>query len=72
MHWDQIESNWNLFKRQAKLQWSKLAEAQLEMVAGSREGLARLIEETYVISKHAAEWQLSGWQLRQHDNALHV
>ena len=70
MNWNQIESNWKIFKVKAKLQWNELTESQLEAIVGQREGLLDILQKTYKISKHAAEWQLSGWQLRQHDSAL--
>lgn len=70
MNWNQIESNWKIFKVKAKQQWNELTEAQLEAIVGQRDGLLEILQKTYKISKHAAEWQLSGWQRRQHDRAL--
>ncbi len=66
MKWDRIEENWGEFKDRAKQQWGELSVAQLDVIAGKRDCLASGIQETYGISKHAAEWQLSGWQHRQH------
>ena len=70
MNWNQIESNWKIFKVKAKLQWNELTEAQLESIVGQRDGLLEMLQKTYKISKHAAEWQLSGWQQRQHGSTL--
>ena len=70
MNWNQIESNWKIFKVKAKLQWNELTEAQLESIVGQRDGLLEMLQKTYKISKHAAEWQLSGWQRRQHGSTL--
>ena len=65
MDWDYIKDNWKLFHGKAMQQWDKLTVAQLEEISGNRKLLAASIELTYGISKHAAEWQLSGWQQRQ-------
>ena len=40
MNWNQIESNWKIFKVKAKLQWEELTEAQLDMIVGQRDGVA--------------------------------
>ena len=70
MNWEQINGNWKEFKGRAKQQWDKLTDVQLDLIAGKRDQLVAGIQEMYGISKHAAEWQLSGWQHRQHEIAL--
>ncbi len=65
MNWDRIDGNWQQFKGNVKAQWGRLADNQLDVIAGKRAHLAGEIQLTYGISKHAAEWQLSGWQFRQ-------
>jgi len=62
MNWDRIEGNWKQFKGNAKVQWGKLTDDQLDVVAGKRDSLAGKIQETYGITKEAAEKQLSEWQ----------
>jgi hypothetical protein len=44
------------------VQWGKLTDDQLDVVAGKRDSLAGKIQETYGITKEAAEKQLSEWQ----------
>ena len=68
MNWSRIKDDWNEFKSKVKLQWDKLPDAQLEVIAGSRDQLIDWIQKTYGVSRHAAEWQLSGWQQRQRDD----
>jgi uncharacterized protein YjbJ (UPF0337 family) len=68
MKWDRIEGNWTHFKGNVKAQWGKLTDDRLAAIAGKRDHLAGEIQATYGISKHAAKWQLSGWQGRQMDN----
>ena len=70
MNWEHIEINWEEFKTKAMQQWDRLSAAQLESIAGNRKKLADVIHEAYGISKHAVEWQLSGWEQRQHQRAL--
>jgi uncharacterized protein YjbJ (UPF0337 family) len=65
MNWNLIEGNWLKFKGSVHAQWNKLTAAQLDLIAGKRDRLAHEIHAAYGISRHAAEWQLSGWQGRQ-------
>jgi uncharacterized protein YjbJ (UPF0337 family) len=71
MNWDRIEGNWKQFKGNAKVQWGKLTDDQLDVVAGKRDTLAGKIQESYGITKDAAEKQLADWQksLKEHDHA---
>ena len=62
MNWDRIEGNWKQFKGNARQQWGKLTDDRLDVIAGKRDNLAGKIQETYGISKDAAEKQLSDWQ----------
>ena len=65
LNWDRIEGNWKQFKGNAKQQWGKLADEQLDVVAGKRESLAGKIQETYGLTKEETEKQLSAWESRQ-------
>ncbi len=62
MNWDRIEGNWKQFKGKVKVQWGKLTDDQLDVIAGKRDSLAGKIQETYGISKEVAEKQLTDWQ----------
>lgn len=62
MNWDRIEGNWNQFKGNAKEQWGRLTDDQLEVIAGKRDKLAGRIQETYGITKDETEKQLASWQ----------
>jgi uncharacterized protein YjbJ (UPF0337 family) len=66
MNWDRIEGNWKQFKSIVQQQWGQLTDEQLVVIAGKRGDLVGELQAAYGISKHAAEWQLSGWQHRQH------
>ena len=69
MNWDRIEGNWKQFKGDVRLQWGKLTDDQLNVIAGKRDKLAGKIQETYGITKDVAEKQLSDWEKRQKDVA---
>ncbi len=67
MNWDQIEGNWKQLKGNVKLQWGKLTDDQLDVIAGKRDHLVGKIQEMYGIGKEETEKQLSDWQKKQKD-----
>ena len=58
MNWDRIEGNWKQFTGKAKVQWGKLTDDDLEVIAGQKEQLVGKIQESYGISKDEAEKQV--------------
>ena len=64
MNWDRIEGNWRQFKGNVKQRWCKLADDQLDVIAGKREALTGKIHENYGTTKDIGEKQLSDWQKR--------
>ena len=62
MNWDRIQGNWKQLTGNAKIQWAKLTDDDLEVVAGQREQLAGKIQERYGIAKEEAERQVAEWQ----------
>ena len=70
MNWENIErswKNWNNYKVNAKKQWSKLSDEQLDSTSGRREQLSSKVQQTYGISKEETEKQVAEWQSRQRD-----
>jgi uncharacterized protein YjbJ (UPF0337 family) len=67
MNWSNIESGWNKYKVDAKTQWSKLSEQQIENTLGKREQLSISVQQAYAMSKEETERQISAWQSRQVD-----
>ena len=65
MNWSNIESGWNDFKANAKQQWSKLSDQQINDTLGKREYLSSKVQEAYALSKEDAERQISDWQSKQ-------
>lgn len=64
MNWKPIAGDWATFKDPIKLQWSKLTDAHLEAVAGSRMALIGRIRSVYGISQEQAEMQVTAWAKR--------
>jgi uncharacterized protein YjbJ (UPF0337 family) len=58
MNWDRIEGNWKQLKGKARVQWGKLTDDQLDVIAGKREQLVGRVQEQYGISKDEAEKQV--------------
>lgn len=67
MNWSNIESGWKDFKANAKQQWSKLTDEQLNGTMGKREHLSTKVQEAYSLSKEDTERQISDWQSKQVD-----
>jgi uncharacterized protein YjbJ (UPF0337 family) len=62
MNWDMIEGNWKQFKGQARQQWGKLTDDELDQVQGQREELVGRIQEKYGIARDEAERQVRDWE----------
>jgi len=67
MNWSNIETGWNQYKVDAKTQWSKLSDQQIEGTLGKREQLSISVQQAYALSKEETERQISAWQSRQVD-----
>lgn len=67
MNWNRIEGNWKQLKGNVKMQWGKLTDDEIDVIAGQRDKLAGKIQEAYGISKDEVEKQLSEWERRQGD-----
>jgi uncharacterized protein YjbJ (UPF0337 family) len=61
MNWDRVEGNWKQIAGQAREQWGKLTDNDLQKTAGRRDQLVGLIQERYGIAKDEAERQANEW-----------
>ena len=61
MNWDTIEGNWKQFKGKALVQWGKLTDDDLDVVAGRRDQLSGLLQERYGHTKDDAEALINKW-----------
>ena len=67
MNWDRIEGNWKQLTGKAKVQWGKLTDDDLDVIAGRREQLAGKLQERYGIAKDEAEKQIDDWSAGARD-----
>ena len=68
MNWDRIKGNWKQVAGKAKVQWGKLTDDDLEVVAGRRDQLAGKIQERYGVAKDEAEKPRTAWQDKAGDS----
>jgi uncharacterized protein YjbJ (UPF0337 family) len=61
MNWDRIEGNWKQLTGKVKVQWGKLTDDDLDIIAGHREQLAGKMQERYGIARDEAEKQIDAW-----------
>ncbi|MBB5753295.1 CsbD family protein [Prosthecomicrobium pneumaticum] len=61
MNRDTIAGNWKQLKGQARQQWGKLTDDDLDIIEGRREELAGKIQERYGIAKDKAEQEVDAW-----------
>ncbi len=61
MNADTLRGKWKQIKGQAKKQWGKLTDDDLDKVEGSRDELVGKIQERYGKSKEAAEKEVDSW-----------
>jgi len=64
MNWDQIEGKWKQVRGQAKEQWGKLTDDDLDVAAGNRDQLVGKVQEKYGIAKEEAQRQVDAWTPR--------
>lgn len=62
MNWDRIEGNWKQVKGRAKVQWGKLTDDDMDVVAGKRDQLAGKLQERYGMAKDKAEAEVAAWE----------
>ncbi len=62
--WDQIAGAWKQVRGQARQQWGKLTDDDLEQVKGKRDELAGKIQQRYGVTKEEANRQVDEWANR--------
>lgn len=62
MNWDRIEGNWKQLKGEAKRQWGKLTDNDLDVIEGHRDKLVGKLQERYGIAKDEAERKVDSWE----------
>ncbi len=64
MNWQDIESNWEQVKDEARKQWGKLTDEELARIAGKRELLTGSVRNAYGKPKEQAEQEVDYWMSR--------
>lgn len=64
MNWDTVQGKWKQFSGQAKENWGKLTDDDLDQAAGKRDQLIGKIQEKYGIARDEAERQVDEWSAR--------
>jgi uncharacterized protein YjbJ (UPF0337 family) len=59
--WDQIAGQWKQVKGEARKQWGKLTDDEIEQIKGQRDILAGKVQERYGITKEEANRQVDEW-----------
>ncbi len=62
MNWDIIEGKWSQFKGEARAQWGKLTDDDLDVIAGKHEKLVGRLQARYGYNKDKAEKAVEEWQ----------
>jgi uncharacterized protein YjbJ (UPF0337 family) len=61
MNWDQIEGKWKQVKGSLKLQWGKLTDDDLNIIAGHRDKLVGKLQERYGYARDEAQRKADEW-----------
>jgi uncharacterized protein YjbJ (UPF0337 family) len=61
MNWDQIQSNWMLFKGSVRGNWVKLTDEDLTRIGGRREELVKRLQARCGFGKNEADREIEAW-----------
>lgn len=61
MNWDQIEGHWKEFKGQARTQWGKLTDDDLDQIQGRQTELVGRLQARYGYAKEEAKRHVDDW-----------
>jgi len=64
MNWTQIESKWEQLKSDAKAEWGRLTDTDLQAIRGNRDQLVGKIVERYGVLKANAQKDVEQWTQR--------
>ena len=64
MNTDVIKGKWMQIKGEARVQWGKLTDDDLDQIAGNAEKLAGKLQERYGYARDRAEAEVDAWTRR--------
>jgi uncharacterized protein YjbJ (UPF0337 family) len=64
MNWDTLKGKWKQFRGNAKQQWGKLTDDDLDVIDGRKDELVGKIQARYGKSKDEAEREVDDWSTR--------
>jgi uncharacterized protein YjbJ (UPF0337 family) len=70
LNWNTIESRWSEYTANASERWDRLTREQIESTRGDRDRLSTQVQMAYLLSKAAADNQISEWQSRQMEDQI--
>jgi uncharacterized protein YjbJ (UPF0337 family) len=72
MNADQLKGKWHQMKGEAKIQWGKLTDDDLDQVDGNVEKLIGTIQERYGYAREKATKEVESFQRRRRETAAGV
>ena len=67
MNRDVLEGKWKQLKGEARRQWGKLTDDELDMIAGDKDKLVGLVQERYGYARERAAQEVDEFLNRKHD-----
>jgi uncharacterized protein YjbJ (UPF0337 family) len=67
MNRDVLEGKWKQLKGEARRQWGKLTDDELDMIAGDKDKLVGLVQERYGYAREKAAEEVDEFLNRRHD-----
>lgn len=61
MNWDIIEGKWSQLKGNAKVNWGKLTDQDLDVIDGKKDVLVGKLQERYGKNRDEAEKEVDKW-----------
>jgi len=61
VNWDQLQGKWKQMTGALRLQWGRLTDNDLEVIAGNRDAFIGRVQERYGIAREEAENRIEKW-----------